>query len=492
MLRCCYVSGEITIFAAVIFNLNIMISLISRQYGKGKECLLSIRVKNDNMNTAVALNISVSPQLWIAMEGTIRNARKAYRRGTSIFIEDQLTAKLWMLIKRLIAEDKAHVITRNSINEAIRKTLHADEQTILSEAETRQRSKLLDKLSPERHKPSFHEFLDNYINELTDGSRLKQRSTKRVAKSTIAIFSSVILNIGKFEEQEHVRLDWQDMNAVFFQSFKSFLTSKNLKQNTIIQYLQKLGTILRAARLMHYTVNDDINITQFCPAVEETENVYLPTERIIQLYNARLTDEAWIRERTTELELEETKEYVKSPRHRTWLAEARDIFVVGCLTGQRYSDYIRINERMYESYNGRKFIHLRQEKTDIDVYIPLSGKVQTIVARHGGKIPYMDRKKLIRNIRVCGQLLGWNEPVSITVTKGSFSYDNNVPFYRMLKTHTCRRSFATNAYRAKVPLSAIMAVTGHASEEMLRKYLKLKGVERALFAAEELSKMQTS
>lgn len=91
---------------------------------------------------------------------------------------------------------------------------------------------------------------------------------------------------------------------------------------------------------------------------------------------------------------------------------------------------------MYESYNDRKFIHLRQEKTDVDVYIPLSGKVQTIVARHGGKIPYMDRKKLIRNIRVCGQLLGWNEPVSVTVTKGSFSYDNNVPFYRMLKTHT--------------------------------------------------------
>ena len=72
------------------------------------------------------------------------------------------------------------------------------------------------------------------------------------------------------------------------------------------------------------------------------------------------------------------------------------------------------------------------------------------------------------------------------------SYQENVPYYTMLKTNTCRRSFATNAYRANVPLSAIMAVTGHSSEDMLRRYLKLSNKERALFAAEELCKMQTS
>ena len=57
-------------------------------------------------------------------------------------------------------------------------------------------------------------------------------------------------------------------------------------------------------------------------------------------------------------------------------------------------------------------------------------------------------------------------------------------------THTARRTFATNAYKAGVPLSAIMAVTGHSSEEMLRRYLKLGTKERALLAAAEFDKIK--
>ena len=52
-------------------------------------------------------------------------------------------------------------------------------------------------------------------------------------------------------------------------------------------------------------------------------------------------------------------------------------------------------------------------------------------------------------------------------------------------THTARRTFATNAYRNKIPLSAIMVLTGHSSEAQLRKYLKLKDEEKAQEAATE-------
>ena len=71
-----------------------MISLISRNYGKSKDVLLSIRVKSGYINTAFALGISVSPQRWSLINDTIKEARKAYRRGTSIFIDDNLTSSL--------------------------------------------------------------------------------------------------------------------------------------------------------------------------------------------------------------------------------------------------------------------------------------------------------------------------------------------------------------------------------------------------------------
>ena len=42
---------------------------------------------------------------------------------------------------------------------------------------------------------------------------------------------------------------------------------------------------------------------------------------------------------------------------------------------------------------------------------------------------------------------------------------------------------------AHVPLSSIMAVTGHSSEAMLRKYLKLNEVEMGVCAARDLQKV---
>lgn len=93
-------------------------------------------------------------------------------------------------------------------------------------------------------------------------------------------------------------------------------------------------------------------------------------------------------------------------------------------------------------------------------------------------------------MKINGEILGWSEEVQKTKTKGGLSYTYSVPFYTQIGTHTCRRSFATNAYLANIPLSAIMAVTGHKTEGMLKKYLKLKGKELAIYAAKEFSKME--
>lgn len=454
--------------------------------------MLSVRVKSGSLNTAVALNISVQPARWQLIADTIKQARKAYHRGTSIFIDDQLTSNIWLLMKRLMAEDKTNTITRNSIDEAIRQTLHKDEQTAVANAEARKQEELLGVLAPKQEKPSFHDFYDTYTQELQDGTRLRHRSTVKVSESTVDNFKSLRSNIRKYEKQEHLLLDWQDINLAFFYKFKTFLTDQNLKPNTIATYLQRFRTMMRSAKLLHYTTNDDFNIDQWYPENEEVDNVYLTTERINQLYDAKLTDEAWITEKIKDYNDDKLREFIKTARHRQWLSDARDIYVVGCLTGQRYSDYIRINEKMYEYINGKKFIHLKQEKTGTEVYIPLNPKVEAILIRDGGKLPFFHRPKLADNIRICGHILGWTESVPITITKGTMSYEQTLPFYSMLKTHTCRRSFATNAYRANVPLSAIMAVTGHSSEDMLRRYLKLSSKERALFAAEELAKMQTS
>ncbi len=51
--------------------------------------------------------------------------------------------------------------------------------------------------------------------------------------------------------------------------------------------------------------------------------------------------------------------------------------------------------------------------------------------------------------------------------------------YELVCTHTARRSFATNAYKAGVPTIAIMKITGHTQESTFLRYIKVSAEENA-------------
>ena len=51
--------------------------------------------------------------------------------------------------------------------------------------------------------------------------------------------------------------------------------------------------------------------------------------------------------------------------------------------------------------------------------------------------------------------------------------------YEMIKTHTARRSFCTNAYLLGMDSLDIMALSRHKTEANFLKYIKVTGKERA-------------
>ena len=171
------------------------------------------------------------------------------------------------------------------------------------------------------------------------------------------------------------------------------------------------------------------------------------------------------------------------------LNEAKDIFVVGCLTGQRVSDYKRVNEKMIRTLSdGNEYLYLQQEKTDKWIYIPLDIRVRAILQKYGGRLPHIYDQDLNERIKVIGRLLGWRENAGIRERHGQMEVPTQKKFYECIKTHTARRTFATNAYKRKISLASIMVITGHSSERMLKKYLKLDNEEKAILAAAEFAK----
>jgi integrase len=54
-----------------------------------------------------------------------------------------------------------------------------------------------------------------------------------------------------------------------------------------------------------------------------------------------------------------------------------------------------------------------------------------------------------------------------------------IPKWKMVTTHTARRSFATNLYKQDFPSLGIMAITGHKTEASFLKYIKVTPREHA-------------
>ncbi len=68
--------------------------------------------------------------------------------------------------------------------------------------------------------------------------------------------------------------------------------------------------------------------------------------------------------------------------------------------------------------------------------------------------------------------------------KGTQRNENTMPKYRLMTTHTARRSFATNMYLKGVPSYIIMQITGHRTESAFLKYIKISNY----MAANEIEK----
>lgn len=70
--------------------------------------------------------------------------------------------------------------------------------------------------------------------------------------------------------------------------------------------------------------------------------------------------------------------------------------------------------------------------------------------------------------------------VSIIETTGGVRQEVTYEKCDMVTSHTARRSFATNAYRAGIPSLSIMQITGHTTESSFMRYIRVSKEENAI------------
>ena len=480
----CATSIYFCTFVASNTNLLIMAKIIARCRNNEDRYYLSIRVyKRNVINNAIPLEVSLSKKEWQYVDSLIRDAEEAENKGRVITFADNLASNLWKIKKGVESLLRENTFSVPTVRAYITKMMSRNVPMDIPEV-----------ISAEAEKLSFKDFVRKFIAECESGERLKQKSTRKVALSTIKNYKGTLSQIEAYEAAKHKKIGWEQITMDFYDDWKKFFLAKGYSPNTIGRHVKNLKIWMYAAKDMGLTKTTDFESSRFAADHEEVDNVYLTEERIAQMDAFTPTDKEEVDtliQRAPKKDRKHLERVTRTEAARLNLEKAKDIFVVGCLTGQRVSDYKRITLDMVQQLrDGNEYIYLQQEKTRKWIYIPLDARVKAILKKYDGKLPKMFDQHINEKIKIVGRLLGWCEDAGISEYHGLLSAPSGKKFYECIKTHTARRSFATNAYKAGIALSSIMAITGHSSESMLRKYLKLDNKERAILAASDFAKVR--
>lgn len=283
---------------------------------------------------------------------------------------------------------------------------------------------------------------------------------RKVSKPTIKTFRDVCYSLKAFEAFRGKPITFQSFDMDFGEAYIDFLTfdyslrkykdkpdeEKGLMLNTIRLYVNYLRCFLN--NRMRKGLTGPMDLTTLKAPGEESDAVYLSWDEISLIYQTDLTGEPL-------------------------LETVRDMFVLGCLTGMRYSDYSSIDQVNIKD----GFLKKKQKKTDHWVFVPLRPEAQEILDRYNGKIPRMQNDRFNQRIREVGKRAGLFELVQFSYRKGNQTVIEVKPKYEWLSSHTARRSFCTNEFMAGTPVELIMKLSGHKVLAHFYKYIRISPEE---------------
>lgn len=292
---------------------------------------------------------------------------------------------------------------------------------------------------------------------------IRQSTAERVSSGQIRA------STGKALETLAVALDrfkrgitFEEINLDFHAKFTAFLIGEKKSPNTIA------GTINRLKRLMSEAVDKGLTNTQsfrsnrFTAKWIEVDNIYL---------------------NETDLALIERVDLSGKPGH----IKARDLFLLGAYTGLRYSDFSTLEPGDFQTYDGVFMVRKRMQKTSRVVAAPINKEARVILDRYDMKPPSMSNQVLNRYIKEVAKWAGVTDLVKVDQIRGGVTKTQMFPKWKMVSTHTARRTFATLGYLRAVAAGRdyepIMDVIGHKNRATFLNYIKVSAEEKAVLWA---------
>lgn len=435
---------------------------------------LRVQKRNPKLNILVCSKVSVDIQQWDKVTQDVAKWNDYCKTQDGRKVKETLDS-ISSAIDNLISQgiyDKARI---DEVVEAVVFREERERQRIQEEEERQEQERLrqIKEQEEEARKADVILFLENFLEGIKNG-RIKN-GAENYTPNTCKVWSNFLGILKRFIQI--YPFTWKDINKALADHFVSFMEKNGYMITSINKYIICFKAMIQNAmdQELH---NNLIALRAFSKKkIQETDKakeIYLTKAELQALY---------------EMPLEGLKDKV------------RDIFLVGCYTCQRFSDYARLEQENFtKTAKGTKVVRIVQEKTGNDVVIPiLNDNLLHIAEKYGYDIPKVNDvilnryiKQILKELSSTVPSLARKERTLLTMKERekekqglvSFERDNKgyviKPRYELVSSHTARRSGITNLYLSgNFDTYQMMSISGHRDEKTFYEYIKLSSDEVA-------------
>lgn len=433
--------------------------LVIRTRSKEGATPLYTKLKVEGKGRWICLSIYVDIKEW-------EEAAQTERKLSNYLVKKGINKKIALIEEAIKDMRRHHRFTKVNLEKSIEDIVLADKREALKRAEE------LGKEAEDKKKHNVKNFVVEHIKKIESGE-VRTAKKEKYAKESIKNwqqFRRVLLDFYRIRP-----FKWEDINESLADSYISYLEGLGYMKYTLDKHISLFKTIVGVAERQGLHTNHIACSVLKSPQITEDDKakkIYLTKEELSALYDMPLNG------------FEE---------------QVRDVFLIGCFTAMRYSDYSRIKkDNIGYTHSGTKVIRIKQEKTAGTVVIPImDDRLETLLKKYDYNVPEILDQSLNRTIKdICRKLsetvpsLGKKERTVLTLKerraeveakkKGEVLYEYDEqgnpirPRWELVASHTARRSCITNMYLSKkFTVPQMMSVSGHKTETMFYKYVKL-------------------
>lgn len=280
---------------------------------------------------------------------------------------------------------------------------------------------------------AYEEFMDEKI------------KNKEWGQATIKRYNNIKNILQEFENERKYKLTFSTITKKFYSEFTDYcITSRKHANNTFSRNLRIIKTFLLWSLKSGYTYNEDFREFKRMKRVK-TSHIALNKEDLQNLLRIEF----------------------KSKK----IEHIRDVFVFSCVTGMRFGELKLISKNNIDNDH----LNLKEEKgTEKEIRsIPLNEIALYILRKYDNKLPLITNQKHNDYIKDVFKEAGYTHLVEKTATRGKEVIREEVPYYKLISSHTARRTFITMMKRNGKSDKLISKITGHKDMKTLNQYYQV-------------------